>query len=545
MLAPAPAHTERFRDALRARRAQLREAKATWKHDLPAFSRDCLTIRPKTAAPQRFALNSVQRALDIELDNQRAETGMVRALILKARQMGISTYVGARYYHRMKYHEGNRALIQTHRDDATTNLAGMVKRYHANDPDPPLLAANNASELVFQNESGVTVGTAGAVVTEGGRSFTFQLALLSELAFWKSAQSHLTAVIPTIPDVAGSELIIESTAQGSSGPFHAMAMEARKGEGQFRLLFYPWFEHDEYAMTPPAGWLPPREWAELGLRFGLSLAQLRWAYVTNAKFALADGESPDEVSWRFRQEYPSTVDEAFRAGRKGGFIAASVVAAARKRTNPHQSDMPLLLGCDFATGGGGGDTEHPDARADGIEGSEDGDANVFISRRGRNLGNELYDRFRDRNTLSVANRLARAIDRLRPARVFMDKGGGGAAVYDILCARGYGPLLELVDFGASARPVDQRKYRNKRAEMAGEFREWLKDGSIPDEDLLESEITAAWVQSEDERGLTLAPKKEIRKKLGLSPDGSDAAKTTFAAPVRVGTFEGAVGGAMR
>lgn len=523
----------------------LRQAKTRWKHDLPAFCGDCLTIRPKTAKPQRFALNSVQRALDAELDNQRAETGMVHALILKARQMGISTYVGARFYHRMKYHGGHRTLIQTHRDDATGNLAGMVKRYHEHDPDPPPLAANNARELVFQNESGVTVGTAGTVVTEGGRSFTFQLAHLSELAFWNSAQSHLTAVLPTFPDVEGSEVIIESTAQGSSGPFHAMAMEARKGEGQYRLLFYPWFQLDEYAMAPPADWLPPKEWAELGLLHGLSLAQLRWAYVTNAKFALTDGGSPDEISWRFRQEYPSTIDEAFRAGRKGGYIAASTAAAARKRTNPHQGDMPLLIGCDFATGGGGGDHEHPDARDDDAQGSEDGDANVFISRRGRNLGNELYDRFRDRNTLSVANRLAAVIDRLRPARVFLDKGGGGAAVYDILCARGYTALLELVDFGASARPVDERQYRNKRAEMHGDFREWLKDGAIPDEDLLESEITAAWVHSEDDRGLTLAPKKEIRKKLGLSPDGSDAAVTTFAAPVRVGTFQAAVGGAMR
>ena len=198
--------------------------------------------------------------------------------------------------------------------------------------------------------------------------------------------------------------------------------------------------------------------------------------------------------------------------------------------------MPLVFGCDFATGGGGGDAEHPDSRADradGVYGTEDGDANVFIDRRGRSLGKHLYDRFRDRNTLSVANRLQAHIVRLSPDRVFMDRGGGGAAVYDVLCARGYGRILELVDFGMRAKPSDKRQYANKRAEMYGDLREWLADeGDIPDDPILETELTATWVHSEDERGLTLAPKRSIRAKLHLSPDGADAACLTFAAPVR-------------
>ena len=94
-------------------------------------------------------------------------------------------------------------------------------------------------------------------------------------------------------------------------------------------------------------------------------------------------------------------------------------------------------------------------------------------------------------------------------------------------------MLELVDFGSGSRPVDERQYRNKRAEMYGDFRAWLEDGDIPNDDLLEAEITAPWVHREDEMGLQLAPKREIRRKLGLSPDGADAAVTTFAAPVRM------------
>ena len=461
--------------------------------------------------------------------------------------MGISTYVAARFYQRRRDNAGRRTLIETHRDDATANLAGMSRRFQEHDPEPPPLAGLNWRNMA--NGSGVTVETAGSVVTGAGVSFTFHLAHLSELALWQHASEHLTGIMPTFPDADGSEVIIESTARGASGPFYEMAIGAMQGLGGFMLLFYPWFQHDEYQAEPPPGWAPPEAFREMGERFGLSLAQLFWAWRTNAGFALLDKTSPDSISWRFKREYPSTAMEAFRAGRPGGYIAGSIVAAARERLNPHQGDMPLILGCDFATGGGGGDAEVPDAKSastEGVMGSEDGDANVFMSRRGRVMGRECYDRFRDRNTLSVANRLAAAIDRLHPDRVFMDRGGGGAGVFDVLAARGYAQIMELVDFGMAARPVDERRYRNKRAEMTGDLRDWLADGGdIPDDDLLEAEITSEWVISEDERGLTIAPKKLVRQKLGLSPDGADAAKVTFAAPVRRGSSNVIVGGAGR
>ena len=387
-------------------------------------------------------MNSVQIELDAIIGNMLAETGKARIIIVKARQLGISTYVSGRFYHRTRHDGGMRANITTHRDDATHNLLDMNKRFHQNDPDPQLTKENNADGLVFANDSGFSIATAGAVSTGAGRSFTFQLAHLSELAFWKNASDHLTAILDAVPDAPGSEVIIESTAQGSSGPFYQMAMAAREGSIDYRLVFLPWFKHDEYATAPPEGWTPGDAVRELAVRYDLTAAQLYWAETKNRERAAVDGEDPSELCWRFRQEYPGNVDEAFRAGRTGGFIAASVVAKARARENPHTIEMPLILGCDFATGGGGGDNEGLTAeqlqqKEYRDKGSEDGDSNVFISRRGRVLGREIYERFKDKNTVSVANKLAAAVDRLNPVRVFMDRGGGGAQVYDILCQRGY------------------------------------------------------------------------------------------------------------
>ena len=538
-----PALKSRARERLH----EIRHRNRIWRADLATFAAEALTIVPKEGEPRKFVFNSVQRELDAALDAQLAETGRVRAIILKARQMGVSTYVGARFYQRRRDNAGRRTLIETHRDDATANLAGMSQRFQEHDPEPPPLAGLNWRNMA--NGSSITVETAGAVVTGAGVSFTFHLAHLSELPLWQAASQHLAGIMPTFPDAPGSEVIIEGTARGASGPFYDMAMGAMQGIGDYIFLFYPWFRHTAYRTNPPAGWAPPEAFREMGEWHDLDRAQIYWAWRTNAAFALLDKTSPDEISWIFRREYPSTAMDAFRAGRKGGFIPSSIVAAARERLNPHQGDMPLILGCDFATGGGGGDAEAlsaKDAKTEGVLGSEDGDANVFISRRGRVMGRECYDRFRDRNTLSVANRLAAAIDRLKPDRVFMDRGGGGAGVFDVLAARGYAQRMELVDFGMAARPVDERRFRNKRAEMTSDFRDWLADGGdIPDDDLLEAEITSEWVISEDERGLTLSSKKLVRQKLGLSPDGADAGKTTFAAPVRRVSRSVIVGGAGR
>ena len=102
-------------------------------------------------------------------------------------------------------------------------------------------------------------------------------------------------------------------------------------------------------------------------------------------------------------------------------------------------------------------------------------------------------------------------------------------VYDTASLRGLRRVLELVE---SSVKSTEPKYRNKRAQMHGRFREWLQDGDIPDDPQLESEITAVWVLREDESGLLLAPKRESRQKLKVSPDDSDACVLCHAGSVR-------------
>ncbi len=79
---------------------QQRDTKARLDADLEFFATEHLRIRTKSGAIEPLAFNRAQRFVHDRLEAQRAATGRVRALILKGRQQGCSTYVGARFYHR-------------------------------------------------------------------------------------------------------------------------------------------------------------------------------------------------------------------------------------------------------------------------------------------------------------------------------------------------------------------------------------------------------------------------------------------------------------
>lgn len=504
-----------LRARARQRLTEIEGRRARYDADLAVFAADCLKIIPKEGGETLLRFNDVQRFVHQKLEEQRAKTGKVRALILKARKPGVSTYVEARFYHKVSRTPGLHAFILTHEQAATDTIFEMTDRFHRNNPQAPHTGRSNAKELVFDDlDSGFQVGTAGTKAT--GRGATPQLFHGSEVAHWPNAADHATGALQAVPDVAGSEIILESTANGMGDLFYNMCHTAMQGIGDYQLIFIPWFQHTDNRKAAPADWSAPPEWASYATLYGIDTDQLYWAYATSAALAAADGDPTDRPCWRFRQEHPATAEEAFRASREGSFIAAEDVYRARKATLPPQDHAPIVLGCDFATGGDG----------------EGGDMNVFIDRQARVAGKHVFERFRDHNTVTVASRLASIIDRVKPAMVFMDPGGGGAQVYDILVARGYGKWLTLVNFGSSAE--DDRRYVNKRAEMIGRTRDWLRDpggAQIPDEDQLEAEITCVEAKEDMNQRVFFKKKADIRKKFGWSPDGLDALGLTTAETV--------------
>src|SRR5229473_4130574 len=155
--------------------------------DLEFFAAERLKIRPKAGNLAPFTFNPAQRELHRRLEAQKAKTGRVRAIVLKARQMGISTYVAARYYKATTAAPGLRTQIIGHEKPASRNLFNLVKRFHENMPPEhrQSVGTSNAEELIFDAiDSGYMVSV--ATLEGSGRSSTAQFLHASEAAFWDS-----------------------------------------------------------------------------------------------------------------------------------------------------------------------------------------------------------------------------------------------------------------------------------------------------------------------------------------------------------------------
>lgn len=226
--------------------------RARLMHDFAHYAKKCLFIRSKDGAIAPLRLNAAQKYLHDRLEEQLVTTGRVRALVLKGRQQGCSTYVQARFYWKTTHRRGVRAFILTHLDEASQNIYHIVRRFHDNCPAavrPQTGLANQRSLLFGLLDSGYSVGTAKS---QGiGRSQTIQYFHGSEVAYWQHAEDHIAGVLQAVPDAKGTEVILESTSAGAAGLFYQLCHEAMKGRSEFIFVFMPWFWQDEYRKTPP------------------------------------------------------------------------------------------------------------------------------------------------------------------------------------------------------------------------------------------------------------------------------------------------------
>lgn len=489
------------------------------RDDFEYFARHVLRIKAKDGSIVPLRLNEAQRRLHHALERQRRETGRVRAIVLKGRQMGCSTYVQGRFYWRLWGAKGLNAFILTHEQAATDNLFKMTKRYHDTVPNWARhdTAAANAKELVFAGrDCSYAVATAGT--KEVGRSSTIQLFHGSEVGFWPNAEEHTAGLIQAIADADGTERIFESTANGIGNVFQRRYTAAERGDSEDLAVFMPWFWDDGYRLAPPADWQPSSKWVEYGELYRLDSDQLYWAFVKNRDMATATGQSADEPCWKFKQEYPATSEEAFQTAGNS-FVPSTKVARARKTTVLPQG--PLIIGVDPARGGG--------------------DKTGVVDRRGRTVGKTLCELWDSDDLMVIAGKVARLIRLHRPVAVNVDVGGLGAGVVDRLRELGFREV-NPVNFGSNpvgVGPTGDELYENRRAEMWDAMRDWFDDPAgvdIPDNDALHADICApVWgagaTRHKSNNELVIEPKDKIRERLGNSPDLGDALALTFAVPI--------------
>lgn len=486
------------------------EALSYWRDNFIQFADACLQIRTKEGTIAPLALNKAQQYLHDQIEKQRAETGKVRAIILKGRQQGCSTYVEARYYWRTIFRMGVRTFILAHDRRSSSAIYEMAQRYHENNPIAPETGTSNAKELLFSKlDSGYSIGTAGNESV--GRGSTLQYFHGSEVAFWpkRAASSLKTGILQAIPDGNDTEIIFESTANGVTGDgafFYNEVQKAMRGEGEYQLIFIPWYWQDEYRKSHSGEYRPTETEQELIDKYGLDKAQLAWRRnkISELTTALVDGVRA------FKQEYPNDILEAFQYSGEEGFIKPQLVQRARKAQVAPSRQVIV-----------------------GVDPSRGGDRFAVVRRSGRKVwGIETHTGDID---FGKAIQICKAVlDTDKPDMMFID-AGGGAEICDHLFDMGY-TNVRAIPFGGKA--LEPEKYKNKRAEMWGNMAEWLDssisglDVDVPDDDNLQADLCTPQLTRDSLDRFVLESKDAIKKRGMPSPDIGDAIALTFAEPVR-------------
>ena len=203
-------------------------------------------------------------------------------------------------------------------------------------------------------------------------------------------------------------------------------------------------------------------------------------------------------------QFPSEGDDQF--------IASNVVDDAMKRLRYKDETAPIVVGVDPARFGS--------------------DATVIAVRQGRDI--IALKRHRGADTMEVAGYVIDAIEEYKPALVCVDEGGLGAGVVDRLKEQRY--KIRGVNFGNKAQK--QIMYGNKRAEMWGAMREWLREGCIPDDRFLKTDLIGPRTKPDSKGTLFLESKKDMKSRGLASPDAADAIALTFAFPVASREYRG-------
>lgn len=268
-----------------------------------------LKIQDKNAKIVPLSLNKPQLKLYKALEEQHKQGKPLRAIVLKARQMGFSTLTEAIIFKRTVTAFNVKSGIITHEATATDNLFNMSKRYLDNLPKhlKPSIKKSNAKELVFDNEKGTGLKGIIKCMTAGnttvGRSDTFQNLHISEYAFWGGKKKDtLIGLLQAVPNTPNTMIIVESTANGYDD-FKDMWDDAVAGNSEFVAVFCAWWELSEYRKVYDGFELTEEE-IQLKELYNLDNEQIawrRWCIQNNCR---------GDVNL-FKQEYPSCPEEAF------------------------------------------------------------------------------------------------------------------------------------------------------------------------------------------------------------------------------------------
>jgi hypothetical protein len=275
-----------------------------------------LKVRTRTGAFAPLQPNRAQK----EFERRRGRANIV----LKARQMGISTWVAGRFFLKTVTQPGTLSVQVAHTQEAAEEIFRVVRRFHSELPEElreGVLRTSraNARSLVFPElDSEYRVETAGD--PNAGRGLTVQNLHCSEVARWPGdARATLAGLLATMPAERG-EVVLESTAQGAHGCFYEEWMAAQ-ANGWVRH-FFPWWWEASYRLDAGEDAESEEERALLS-KHGLTREQIAFRRRLQRQFGVLA-----------RQEYPESADDCFLASGSCVFDTEAIDRRLREAPTP-------------------------------------------------------------------------------------------------------------------------------------------------------------------------------------------------------------------
>ena len=201
--------------------------------------RSLLKIRVKKGGVHYFKLNRAQK--------EYSRTCSKRNIILKARQIGITTYVAARFFLQTITRPGTLTVQVAHTEESAQAIFNIVHRFWENLPNSRvrrgalIKSRSNIRQIVFPRlDSEYRVETAD---DNAGRGMTIHNLHCSEVSRWpRGAEDTLASLRAAV--VPEGEIVVESTPSGAAGLFYEEWNKAE--ESGYTKHFYPWWYETSY-----------------------------------------------------------------------------------------------------------------------------------------------------------------------------------------------------------------------------------------------------------------------------------------------------------
>jgi terminase large subunit-like protein len=268
-----------------------------------------LTIKDKDARLRTLDEHDdfawAQREFVKQVEHQHNTGKPIRIIVLKGRQVGISTATEALLFLWCFFFPGSNNLVMSQDRPKSEELFEMTKLMWDMWPHHCLFTTTRSSvRRLSWAETLSNFAVESAKAKEPGRGATKQAVHMSEVAFWPD-EDVASSLFQAVPNRHGTIMVLESTANGVGGWFYDKWMEAVTGKSDFTPLFFPWFLHKEYTVRHSGLQENRLNGTEKTLmkNHGLTLGQLAWR---RRKIRELNGD--EEL---FKQEYPCTWMEAF------------------------------------------------------------------------------------------------------------------------------------------------------------------------------------------------------------------------------------------